>query len=130
MLDKMSRNDGGDVVLVPAEAGGKKAIVDGLEEDMRESWSPSSRRTDDGRGDASLRYGLGVGEVGDCARNRDFGILSSRKLSGGRTTGKEKRRQGGSACGTPNGLCFDYRKASCGPLRHSMRVNTTVGVTL
>ena len=37
VLDKMSRSDGGDVVPVPAEPGGKKAIVDGLDVDMSES---------------------------------------------------------------------------------------------
>lgn len=75
VLDRMSRSDGGDVGLVAAEARGMRAMLGGLEVDMAESPSPSSK-TDDGCGEVSRGDGIAVIRVGDCPRIRDLGILS------------------------------------------------------
>lgn len=76
MLVRMSLSDGGDAGLEEAEAGGMRARLAGRDVDMIESPSPSpSRRTDDGRGEASLESGLGGIGVGDCPRGWAFGIL-------------------------------------------------------
>jgi len=77
MLVRMSLREGGDVRPDEVEAGGMRARLEGREEVMMESPSPSSR-TDDGRGDASLaslESGLGVIGVGDSPRSCAFSIL-------------------------------------------------------
>ena len=82
MLDRMSRNDGGDVGLVAAEARGMSAMLGGLEAVMTESPSPSSK-TEDGCGEVSRGDGLGVMRTGDCPRIRDLGILPVDCAAGG-----------------------------------------------
>jgi len=82
VLDRMSRNDGGDVGLVAAEARGMSAMLGGLEAVMTESPSPSSK-TEDGCGEVSRGDGLGVMRTGDCPRIRDLGILAVDCAAGG-----------------------------------------------
>ena len=86
MLDRMSRNDGGDVGLVAAEARGMSAMLGGLEAVMTESPSPSSK-TEDGCGEVSRGDGLGVMRTGDCPRIRDLGILPVDCAAGGYRVG-------------------------------------------
>jgi hypothetical protein len=73
-LVSISRNEGGDVGLKDAEAGGMRATLGGRDAVMMESPSPSSR-TDDGRCEASLESGLWVIGVGDFPRGCAFGIM-------------------------------------------------------
>lgn len=91
---RMSLRRGGDAGPDEVEAGGIRARLEGRDEAMMESPSPSSR-TDDGRGDdslASLESGLGVIGVGDSPRSCAFGIMPAGFSAGQeRSTGQWAR---------------------------------------
>lgn len=118
---RMSLREGGDAEPDEVEAGGIRARLEGRDEAMTESPSPSSR-TDDGRGDdslASLESGLGVIGVGDCLRSCAFGILPTGSLA-------SRQRSMGQIPGVSNGISCRRNRPDLLPL-HSSRSSMTAG---